>query len=119
MAPSLGDGRNFSQTENFPKPKISDDLLLVIDRLLCLFYQSLLSDIPYTCRNIFLSTSYFPTHPVTLLLQILGAQMHGQSPTSNLFGGTVSLVPLSLHPWVDEKIKFLLSGSWTDKMNFA
>ena len=40
----------------------------------------------------FLGTSYFPAHPITLLLQILEGRMHGPSPTSN-FGGTVPPVP--------------------------
>src|SRR6218665_3492196 len=34
----------------------------------------------------FLVGSYFATHPITLLLKILGGRMHGPSPTSNLGG---------------------------------
>src|SRR6218665_4048398 len=32
----------------------------------------------------FLVSSYFTTHPITVLLQILGGRMHGPSPTSHL-----------------------------------
>jgi len=34
----------------------------------------------------FLVSSYFATHPITLLLEILGGRMHGPSPTSNFLG---------------------------------
>src|SRR6218665_2281715 len=34
----------------------------------------------------FLLCSYFRAHPTTLLLKILGARMHGPSPTSNFWG---------------------------------
>ena len=40
----------------------------------------------------FLLTLYFHTHPLTLLLEILGGQIHGPSPTSN-YGGTVPSSP--------------------------
>jgi len=35
-------------------------------------------------------TSYFRTHPITLLLEILGGRMHGPSPHLNLFLGRLS-----------------------------
>src|SRR6218665_3756029 len=38
---------------------------------------------------------YFHTHPITLLLQILGGLMHGPSPHLKFWG----TVPLSLRPW--------------------
>src|SRR6218665_2404124 len=34
-----------------------------------------------------LLSSYFYTHPITLLVEILGERMHGPSPTSNFSGG--------------------------------
>src|SRR6218665_4000326 len=41
---------------------------------------------------------YFRTHSTTLLLKILGRRMHGPSPTSNFFGGTVPQSLLGLRP---------------------
>ena len=46
-----------------------------------------------------LVSSYFETHPITLLLEILGGRMHGPSLTSN-FGGTVPSVPLRSPPMI-------------------
>jgi len=45
----------------------------------------------------FLVTSYFPAHPITLLLKILGGRIHRPSPSVSNFGG---LSPQSLCPWV-------------------
>src|SRR6218665_578889 len=47
----------------------------------------------------FLLSSYFHTHRITLLLQILGGRMHGPSLTSS-FLGNVPQFTLSLRPWV-------------------
>jgi len=46
----------------------------------------------------FLLSSYFHTHPITLLLEILGEPMHRPSPPPRMFEGTVPPVPLSLRP---------------------
>jgi len=35
---------------------------------------------------LFLVTSYFPTHPLTLLLQVLGGRLHGRPPPLILEG---------------------------------
>ena len=37
--------------------------------------------------HLVLVTSYFPAHPITLLLQILGGRMHGPSPSHLKFWG--------------------------------
>ena len=42
----------------------------------------------------FLVSSYFTTHPITLLLEILGGRMHGPSPNLH-FGGRPSSPPKS------------------------
>jgi|SRR6218665_1361483 len=44
-----------------------------------------------------LVSSYFPTHPITLLLKLLGDECMGRPSTSN-FGGPSLPVPLSLRP---------------------
>jgi len=46
----------------------------------------------------FLLCSYFPTHPTTLLLKILGGRMHGPSPHLKFFGDRPP-VPLGLRLW--------------------
>ena len=48
---------------------------------------------------------YFRTHPITLLLKILGEMLGGRmhGPSSHLkFVGTVPLAPPSLRPWMKE-----------------
>jgi len=45
-----------------------------------------------------LVSSYFATHPITLLLEILGGGGCMGRPTDLKFGGTVPPVPLSLRP---------------------
>src|SRR6218665_3122472 len=47
----------------------------------------------------FLLSSYFHTHPLTLLLEILGERMHGHPP--QIFLGAVPPVSLSLRPCVN------------------
>src|SRR6218665_724567 len=54
-------------------------------------------NIKFLHDTFFLLSSYFHTHPITLLLEIFGGRMHGPSPTSN-FGRTVPQSPLSLRP---------------------
>src|SRR6218665_1981885 len=49
------------------------------------------------CPTIFLVSSYFASHPITVLLKILGGRMYGPSPTSHL-GVDRPPVPLSLRP---------------------
>src|SRR6218665_363955 len=76
---------------------MSDDFL-VVDRIFSVLYMSLLSEILYVRyifitynvalssrtfpENTFLLSSYFRTHTITLLLQILGRRIHEPSPTS-------------------------------------
>src|SRR6218665_673841 len=38
----------------------------------------------YSSLTHFLVSSYFASHPITVLLKILGGRTHGPSPTSNL-----------------------------------
>ena len=92
---------------------------LVIDRILSDFCLSLLS-ISYFVTYLtlflpkyldirtkhsflipFLISLYFATHPITLLLEILGGRMHGPSPPQWL--GDCPPVPLSLRPWSARK----------------
>src|SRR6218665_92320 len=47
-------------------------------------------------------STYFNTHPITLLLEILGGQMHGPSPPQ-ILGGPPPSPPLSLRPWSRSK----------------
>src|SRR6218665_554117 len=70
---------------------------------------------PYTCRpmtlfltknlyftkkipssHLFVSTSYLPAYPITLLLQILRGRMHGPSPHLKFWGGPSLQSTLSL-----------------------
>ena len=43
----------------------------------------------------FLTTSHFPAHPITQLLQILGGRMHGPSPNFKLWGDRAPSPPKS------------------------
>ena len=108
LAPSLGGrkifrGRRFLKKISIFTAKISYDLFLVIDqvfRIFSFFYQIfrifpmfIVVYHPFLIRkHCFLLFSYFPTHPTTLLLKILGGADAWAVPTSN-FGGTVPPVP--------------------------
>ena len=46
-------------------------------------------------QHLFLVSSYFASHPITVLLKILGGRMHGPSPTSNVFWGSSPSIPKS------------------------
>ena len=116
LAPSFGGTENFfadqdfwmtlfSENNSIFTAKISDDLSSS-HRPGFSDFPFLLPDFPYLYyvtmsymslssqeKHLFLLFSYFPAHPTTLLLKILGGRMHGPSPTSN-FGGTVPPVPL-------------------------
>src|SRR6218665_697728 len=48
--------------------------------------------------HLFLVSSYFATHPTTLLLEILGGRMHWPPPPKILEGDRTLQSPLSLHP---------------------
>src|SRR6218665_1912801 len=50
-----------------------------------------------TRKTPFLLFSYFPAHPTTLLLKILGGRMHGSSPHLKVLGDRPP-VPLGLRP---------------------
>src|SRR6218665_3562325 len=90
-------------------PKIYDDLfshLLCFASLYCLtsdniygpfLYEKALFQKKKSFMTPFLFSLYFHTHPITLLLDILGGRMHGPFPTKN-FGGTVPQSSLGLRP---------------------
>jgi len=95
-------------------PTISDDyfLFLVIDRIFSFFPVFTVCDIWYITymalflmKNlyfrtnnffmiIFLLSSYFHMHPITLLLEILGGRMHGLSPPQ-ILGDRLPVPPKS------------------------
>src|SRR6218665_1778117 len=91
--------------------------LLVIDRILSVFclslpeisyyltynYDPFLTQMPLfqskteqnnPSRHLFSVSSYFATHPITLLLEILGGRMHGPSPPQ-ILGGRLPVPPKS------------------------
>src|SRR6218665_2044280 len=84
LAPSLGDGRKFCLG--------SDSIFSVF---VCLYryitYMTL-----FLTKNLLLKpvlvSSYFASHPITVLLKILEGRMHGPSPLIK-FGGTVPQSP--------------------------
>src|SRR6218665_3824426 len=101
LAPALG-GRKFSN-DLFRKQfhLISNDLFLdsILSEILYITYMTLLFLTKslnfrqkYSSLTLFLVSSYFSSHPITVLLKILGGRMHGPSATSN-FEGTVPPVP--------------------------
>jgi len=50
--------------------------------------------------TLFLVSSYFATHPTTLLLEILGDECTGRPPTSKFGGAVPPQYPLSLRPCI-------------------
>src|SRR6218665_1424639 len=106
LAPALG-GRKFSN-DLFRKQfhLISNDLFLdsILSEILYITYMTLLFLTKslnfrrkYSSLTLFLVSSYFTSHPIRILLKILGGRMHGQPPPK-MFWGTVSPAPLSLCP---------------------
>ena len=98
----------------FQRRKFFMTFFLVIDRIF-MFCLSLLSEIwqitymaLFFTKNLYfrqkIPSWHFHTHPITLLLEILGRRMHGPSPTSN-FGGTVSPSPSKSPPMVEELLE--------------
>ena len=72
----------FLKKNSILTPKIFDDLILVIHRLIYRIWSFSwpLFQNKKIIHVTFFSTSYLPAHPITLLLQILGGRMHWPSP---------------------------------------
>src|SRR6218665_306079 len=66
--------------------------------------------------HLFLLSSYFHTHPVTLLPQILGGRMHGPSPRLTFWGNGPPSPPMS-PPMVRPAVQ-LLAGVEDHRNNF-
>src|SRR6218665_1515828 len=75
-----------------------------INLILCNTFDPFLAEKPlfqketFLHNTFFLLSSYFATHPITLLLEILGRRMHGPSPPPQILGDRPP-APLSLRPW--------------------
>src|SRR6218665_2569824 len=123
LAPTLGanfffSNQDFRMTffkEKIPifMPKISDDLLLVIDHVFqvfptffLIFHIFIVSNVIYDPsvkrKNLFHKMiswlHLFSSVGTTLLLKILGGRMHGPSPHLNFFGEPSPSPNLGLHP---------------------
>src|SRR6218665_4091533 len=91
-------------------PKIYDDLfshLLCFASLYCLtsdniygpfLYEKALFQKKKSFMTPFLFSLYFYTHPITLLLEILGGRMHGPFPHLKFWGDRPPVLPIGLRP---------------------
>src|SRR6218665_3396689 len=76
----------------------------MIYHIICITYmalssreESLFQNKKFINHTFFLLSSYFHTHPITLLLEILGGRIHGPCSTSN-FEGPSPQFSTSLRP---------------------